>query len=362
MSEGKGPLAGVRVVEFAGIGPCPFAGMLLAQMGAEVLRIEREGHANYLPIPERFDLLNTGKTRLALDMKSEAGKARIFEILAQADALIEGYRPGVMERLGLGPEAVHARVPRLVYGRVTGWGQNGPYAQEAGHDINYIAITGALAAIGAQGGPPVPPLNLVGDFAGGLYLCFGVVSALLAARASGEGQVVDAAMVDGAAHLMTFLFGLHQAGLWRLERGSNEADGGFPFYGVYQAGDGRWLAVAAAEMKFRLALLEGIGLDREWANIVDSRKDWARVRAALAAAFETRGRDEWVRLLAGTDSCVSPVLDMAEAPADPHAVARGLFERVDGVVRPAAAPRFSKPTMAPAIVDPADLLGRWGVG
>ena len=360
MTEGRGPLAGIRVVEFAGIGPCPFSGMLLAQMGAEVLRIERAGHADYLPIPEKYDLLNAGKTRLAIDLKSADGRARVFDIVGAADALIEGYRPGVMERLGLGPEALLARNPRLVYGRVTGWGQDGPYAAEAGHDINYIAITGALAAIGETGGPPVPPLNLVGDFGGGVYLCFGVAAALLSARTTGKGQVVDAAMVDAAAHLMTFLYGLHQAGLWSLERGSNEADGGFPFYGVYRTADGRWIAVAAAEKKFCLALLDGLGLDRGLADLARTRANWPQVRATLGGAFASRSRDDWMERLAGTDSCASPVLDMAEAPRDPHAAARGLFETVDGVVRPTAAPRFSSGTAAPSF-DTAGLLARWGV-
>ena len=361
MSEGKGPLAGIRVMEFAGIGPSPFAGMLLAQMGAQVLRIERAGHADYLPIPEKYDFLNTGKTRLTVDLKSEAGKARILAMAAAADAMLEGYRPGVMERLGLGPQALCGHNPRLVYGRVTGWGQDGPYAQEAGHDINYIAVTGALAAIGPAGGAPVPPLNLVGDFAGGVYLCFGIAAALLAARITGKGQVVDAAMADCSAHLMTFLYGLHQAGLWNLERGNNEADGGFPFYGVYQTRDRRWVAVAAAEMKFRLALLDGLGLDRALAQEVGDPAHWPRVRASLAAAFATRDRDAWVAHLAGTDSCLSPVLDMAEAPGDPHARARAMFLSVDGVVRPAAAPRFSLPTAAPAPEDADDMLRRWGV-
>ncbi len=360
MTEGKGPLAGVRVVEFAGIGPCPFSGMLLAQMGAEVLRVERAGHADYLPIPPQFDFLNTGKTRLAVDLKSPEGLARLMNIIAVADIVIEGYRPGVMERLGLGPKDCHARNPRLVYGRVTGWGQDGPYAAEAGHDINYIAITGALHAIGPAGGPPVPPLNLVGDFGGGVYLCFGVAAALVSARSTGKGQVVETAMVDAAAHLMTFLYGLRQAGLWSLDRGANEADGGFPFYGVYQAGDGGWLAVAAAEMKFRLALIDGLGLDRDLAKQATSRQAWPDIRGQLAGAFATRSRDEWCDLLAGTDACVSPILHMDEAPTNPHAIARGLFTVDGGAVRPAPAPRFSEGSSAPSFAEPGALLERWG--
>ena len=363
MTGSPGPLAGVRVVEFAGIGPSPFAAMQLAQAGAEVLRIERAGHADYLPIPEKFDFLNRGKARLALDLKSDEGRARALDIIAGADIVIEGYRPGVMERLGLGPEACLARHPALVYGRMTGWGQDGPYANEAGHDINYISVTGALAAIGPRGGPPVPPLNLVGDFAGGIYLCFGVAAALIAARGTGKGRVVDAAMVDSAAHLMTFLYGLQQAGLWTLQRGDNEADGGFPFYGVYQTRDGGYVAIAAAEMKFRRALLEGMGLDQGLAKQAIDRAAWPEVRQRLAEAFLTRDRDEWCRLMAGRDACLSPVLDMSEAEKNPHVEARRIFLRdAEDIVRPAPAPRFSAGNEEADAMTAEALLAKWGLG
>lgn len=363
MAEGIGPLAGIRVVEFAGIGPCPFCGMLLRQMGAEVLRIERGEYDGALPMPERFDLLNTGKTRLQVNLKSPEALASVLAIIETADVLIEGFRPGVMERLGLAPEVCQARNPRLVYGRVTGWGQEGPLSAEAGHDITYIALTGALACIGPADGAPVPPLNLVGDFAGGaLYLAFGVAAALASARATGRGQVVDAAMLDGATHLMTFIYGLRQAGIWNLERCSNHVDGGFPFNGVYATADGRWLAVAAAEMKFRRALVEGLGLEQSVAIKGEDRTAWPEVRLLLAAAIVKRGRDEWCELLAGRDACVAPVLDLDEAPSHPQARARGLFVDDNGVLRPAAAPKFSGGTAAPAVCDTQQLLDRWGIG
>lgn len=363
--QGGGPLAGVRVVELAGIGPCPFCGMLLRQMGAEVLRIERGAYEGALPIPGKFDFLNKGKIRLRVDLKEPGAVARVLDIVAAADVLIEGFRPGVMERLGLGPDRCLSKNPRLVYGRVTGWGQDGPLSAEAGHDITYIAITGALACIGSSEGPPVPPLNLVGDFGGGaMYLAFGVAAALVSARTTGRGQVVDAAMIDGVAHLMTLIHGLRQAGMWRLERASNPADGGFPFYAVYATADERWIAVAAAERKFRHALLDGLGLDGRLAELVDDRSAWPEVRRQLAQAFAGRTRDEWCERLAGRDACVAPVLDLDEAPRHAHARARGMFvEDVDGAVRPAAAPRFSEGSGSTITPDPdADtLLRRWGV-
>ncbi|MDP3668796.1 MAG: CaiB/BaiF CoA-transferase family protein [Telluria sp.] len=363
MAEGMGPLAGVRVVEFAGIGPSPFCGMLLRQMGAEVLRIERGEYAGTLPMPERFDLLNTGKTRLQVNLKKPEALESVLSIVAGADVLIEGFRPGVMERLGLGPQVCQARNARLVYGRVTGWGQEGPLSGEAGHDITYLALTGALACIGPAGGAPVPPLNLVGDFAGGaLYLAFGVAAALASARETGRGQVVDAAMLDGATHMMTFIYGLRQAGIWNLERGSNHVDGGFPFNDVYATADGRWLAIAAAEMKFRRALVEGLGLEQRVALMGDERAAWPEARRLLAAAIVKRGRDEWCELLAGRDACVAPVLDLDEAPGHAHARARGLFVDDNGVLRPAAAPRFSGGTAAPSVCDAQQLLARWGIG
>lgn len=362
-SLGAGPLAGVRVVEFAGIGPSPFCGMLLRQMGAEVLRIERGAYAGALPIPPQFDFLNKGKTMLRLDLKSAAAVAQVLDIVTVADIVIEGFRPGVMERLGLGPDSCLQRNPRLVYGRVTGWGQTGPMAAEAGHDITYIATTGALACIGPLDGPPVPPLNLVGDFGGGaMYLAFGVAAALAAAQRTGQGQVVDAAMVDGAAHLMTLVYGLRQSGMWSLARASNRADGGFPFYAVYATGDGRWIAVAAAERKFRHALLDGLELDAALAETVDDPAQWPAVRRQLAAAFARRGRDDWCQRLAGRDACVAPVLDLDEAPLHAHLRQRGTFvEDADGALHPAAAPRFSRPTAAPPCCDAEALLRHWQV-
>ncbi len=362
-SLGAGPLAGVRVVEFAGIGPSPFCGMLLRQMGAEVLRIERGAYAGALPIPPQFDFLNKGKTTLRLDLKSAAAVAQVLDIVTVADIVIEGFRPGVMERLGLGPDPCLQRNPRLVYGRVTGWGQTGPMAAEAGHDITYIATTGALACIGPLDGPPVPPLNLVGDFGGGaMYLAFGVAAALAGVQRTGQGQVVDAAMVDGAAHLMTLVYGLRQSGMWSLARASNRADGGFPFYAVYATGDGRWIAVAAAERKFRHALLDGLELDAALAETVDDPAQWPAVRRQLAAAFARRGRDDWCQRLAGRDACVAPVLDLDEAPLHPHLRQRGTFvEDADGALRPAAAPRFSRPTAAPPCCDAETLLRHWQV-
>ncbi|MCC6473393.1 MAG: CoA transferase [Burkholderiales bacterium] len=364
MSTGAvGPLAGVRVVEFAGIGPCPFCGMLLRQTGAEVLRIERAEPMGTLRVPERFDLLNKGKSRLQIDLKARGALERVLAIVAAADVLIEGFRPGVMERMGLGPEACLACNPRLVYGRVTGWGREGPLCGEAGHDIDYIAVAGALGCIGPAQGPPVPPLNLVGDFAGGgMYLAFGVTAALLAARASGRGEVVDAAMVDGAAHLMTFIHALRQAGIWQSERGGNPGDGGHPFYTVYATADRRWLAVAAAEMKFRIAFLEGIGLDRDLAEAAEDRANWPQARSAVAAALAARSRDEWCERLAGIDACVAPVLDLDEAPRHAHARARAAFVEDDGVLRPAAAPRFAGGAAPPAWSSAEELLQRWGAG
>ncbi|CAI09335.1 CaiB/BaiF CoA transferase family protein [Aromatoleum aromaticum] len=362
MTEGKGPLAGVRVVEFGGIGPSPFCGMLLRQMGAEVLRIDRGAYAGALPIPERFDFLNKGKTRLRMDLKTPEALEQVLAIIDAADVLIEGFRPGVMERLGLGPEVCLARNPRLVYGRVTGWGREGPLADEAGHDITYISLTGALSCIGPAGAGPVPPLNLVGDFAGGaLYLAFGVAAALASMRSTGRGQVVDAAMVDGAAHLMTFIYGLRQAGIWNLDRGSNPADGGSPFYGVYATSDGRWLAVAAAEMKFRRAFVAGLGLESGLADEAEDRAAWPRLRSLVAEAIARRSRDEWCELLAGRDACVAPVLDLDEAPDHPHAVARGVFVAEEGVIQPAPAPRFSEGTAPPPLCDAQQLLKSWGV-
>jgi alpha-methylacyl-CoA racemase len=344
-----GPLAGLRVVEFAGIGPGPMAAMLLADMGATVIRLDRTG-PNDLGVskPARFDLLMRGRRSIAIDLKRAAGVDLALQLISRADASIEGFRPGTMERLGLGPDVALARNPRLVYGRMTGWGQEGPLAQAAGHDLNYIALTGALAAIGNAGEAPVPPLNLVGDFGGGaLYLAFGMVCALLEAKHSGRGQVVDAAMTDGASSLMMMFYGLHAAGLHSLDRGTNKLDGGSAIYGVYPCADGLYVSVAAIEMKFRAELFRLLD--------IAPGDDGPELRARIAAAFKTRSRDEWCRLMEGSDACFAPVLDMTEAAAHPHNKLRQTFVEIDGVVQPAPAPRFSR--SKPALPRPPEERG-----
>jgi alpha-methylacyl-CoA racemase len=334
-----GPLAGVRVVELAGIGPGPFCAMLLADLGAEVLRVDRPAAAR----TGWPTVLARGRRSVAVDLKHPDGAGVVLDLVAAADALVEGFRPGVAERLGIGPDACLARNPRLVYGRVTGWGQEGPWRQAAGHDIDYIALAGALHPVGPAGGPPVPPLNLVGDFGGGgMLLAFGVVAALLERGRSGAGQVVDAAMVDGAALLTTQFHELLAAGLWHERRGSNLLDGGAPFYGVYETADGRHLAVGALEPQFYAELLRRLGLDAGDLPDQLDRDGWPLLRERLAALFRTRTLDEWSELLAGTDACVAPVLGLGEAPAHPHNRARGTFVDVGGVVQPAPAPRFSR--------------------
>jgi alpha-methylacyl-CoA racemase len=334
-----GPLAGVRVVELAGIGPGPFCAMLLADLGAEVLRVDRPAAAR----PGWPTVLARGRRSVAVDLKHPDGAGVVLDLVASADALVEGFRPGVAERLGIGPDACLARNPRLVYGRVTGWGQEGPWRLAAGHDIDYVALAGALHPVGPAGGPPVPPLNLVGDFGGGgMLLALGVVAALLETGRSGTGQVVDAAMVDGAALLTTQFHELLAAGLWREERGANLLDGGAPFYGVYQTADGRHLAVGALEPQFYAELLRRLGLDAGDLPDQLDRDGWPLLRERLAALFRTRTREEWCELLAGTDACVAPVLGFGEAPAHPHNRARGTFVDVGGVVQPAPAPRFSR--------------------
>jgi alpha-methylacyl-CoA racemase len=359
-----GPLAGIRVVELAGIGPGPFAAMLLADLGAEVLRVDRPEASR----PAWPTVLARGRRSVAVDLKHPDGPGVVLDLVAAADALVEGFRPGVAERLGIGPDPCLARNPRLVYGRVTGWGQDGPWRLAAGHDIDYVALAGALHPIGQAGGPPVPPLNLVGDFGGGgMLLALGVVAALLEAARSGRGQVVDAAMVDGAALLTTQFHELLAAGLWREERGANLLDGGAPFYAVYETADGRHLAVGALEPQFWAELVERLGLDPADLPAQLDRDGWPQLRERLAALFRTRTRDEWCELLAGTDACVAPVLGLGEAPAHVHNRARGTFVEVGGVVQPAPAPRFSRtppdpprpPARPGAHTDQA--LADWGV-
>lgn len=339
-----GPLAGVKIVEMAGIGPAPFCAMLLADMGAEVLRLDRtEPSGLGIEMAPRFNLLNRGRRSLAVDLKQPGGIRAALRLIAQADALVEGFRPGVMERLGLGPDDCTAINPRLIYGRMTGWGQDGPLAETAGHDINYIALSGALHAIGREGEAPVPPLNLVGDFGGGAaYLALGIVAALFAARQSGEGQVVDASMVEGSASLMTMFFGLRAADLWQDVRGVNTIDTGAPYYGTYETKDGRWVAVGAIEPKFYAALLDRMGLDDEDVSAQNDRARWPDLKHRFANVFRGKTRDEWCAIMEGADACFAPVLSLGEAAAHPHNNARGSFVERDGIVQPAAAPRFSR--------------------
>lgn len=343
-----GPLHGVKVIELAGIGPAPFCSMMLADMGADVIRIDR---ASAKPGTRETDVLLRNRRSIALDLKHPAAVETVLRLVEGADALIEGFRPGVMERLGLGPEACHARNPRLVYGRMTGWGQSGPLAPAAGHDINYIAITGALNMIGERGRKPVPPLNLVGDFGGGaMMLLAGVLAALLEAGRSGRGQVVDAAMTDGTVALMGIFFAQRAAFEdFSDDTGVEMLAGGAPYYGTYETRDGKYLAIGAIEPQFYALLLEKLGLDPKYrgAGFPASRTGNEEVRAAIAATVRTRTRDEWAQVFEGTDACVAPVLSLAEAARHPHNVARGTFVTVDGVEQHAPAPRFSRTAAAP---------------
>ncbi|MEV6794512.1 CaiB/BaiF CoA-transferase family protein [Streptomyces sp. NPDC051320] len=337
----SGPLAGVRVVELAGIGPGPFAAMLLADLGADVVRVDRPGGAG-LAIDPACDLTNRNKRSVVIDLKARDGAARVLDLVDRADILIEGYRPGVAERLGVGPEPCHARNPKLVYGRMTGWGQQGPLADRAGHDIAYIAVTGTLSMIGSAEGPPAIPANLLGDYAGGsLYLVVGVLAALQHARTDGgNGQVVDAAIVDGAAHLGTMIQGMLAAGVWRDRRGSNLLDGGCPFYGTYRTSDGAYMAVGALEEQFYDEFTGLLGIS----GVVPARDDparWAELRTVIAGRFATRTRAEWTKVFEGSDACVAPVLSLREAPEHPHIAARGTFVEHSGMTQPAPAPRFS---------------------
>jgi alpha-methylacyl-CoA racemase len=360
-----GPLQGLRVIELAGIGPGPFAAMWLADMGADVLRLER-GDCDAPPEPY-WDLTARSRPSVALDLKNPVGRDLVLELCERADVMLEGFRPGVVERLGVGPEAVRARNGRLVYGRMTGYGQDGPWAERAGHDINYIGLSGALWPLGRAGERPVPPLNLVGDFGGGaMYLVAGVLAAVLHARATGEGQVVDASMVEGSASLMTLTHALHHAGFWREERGVNILDTGAPFYEVYEASDGGLLAVGAIEAPFYRALVIGLGLDPEALPAQMDRERWPELKERFAAIFRTRTRDEWVERFADADACVSPVLSPFEAPRHPHNVARGTFVGVP--LQPAPAPRMSAtpgavagPPQAPG-AGTREGLRAWGIG
>ncbi|MEO0997119.1 MAG: CaiB/BaiF CoA-transferase family protein [Pseudomonadota bacterium] len=337
-----GPLAGFRIIEMKGIGPGPYAGMLLADLGADVIVVERSSGTRGISIPAEADVTSRGKRSIALNVKQPQGLAVLLRLVAGADALIEGYRPGVAERLGFGPDACHDVNPRLVYGRLTGWGQHGPLAQAAGHDINYISLTGALAAIGAAD-RPVPPLNLVGDYAGGsLFLVIGVLAALLEARESGEGQVIDAAMTDGSASLMAVFHGFQKLGLWQPQRESNLLDGAAYHYGVYETADGRFLSIGALEPQFYALLVDKAGLDTATFGQQAGPQRWPELKQKLADVIRRKTQAEWCELLEGTDACAAPVLTIAEAPGHPHNRARGTYVDIAGVTQPAPAPRFSR--------------------
>jgi alpha-methylacyl-CoA racemase len=337
-----GPLQGLRIVEIAALGPAPFCGMVLADLGAEVVRVDRAdavtgGHTK----STRNELMGRGKSSIGVDLKHEEGVDVVLRLVEGADALIEGFRPGVTERLGIGPAPCLARNPALVYGRMTGWGQDGPLSGRAGHDIDYIALSGALSAIGLEE-VPVPPLNLVGDFGGGgMFLAVGLLAAVLHARETGTGQVVDAAMIDGSALLTTAMHGHIAEGWWAPRREANLLDGGAPFYAVYETADGGHVAVGALEPKFFAALLEGLGIDRDSLPAQGDREGWPTIKAVLASKFASRSRDEWAEHFAELDACVAPVLDATEAPSHPHNKAREVFIEVDGVTQPAPGPRFS---------------------
>lgn len=340
----SGPLSGIKVLEIAGLGPGPFCGMLLADLGAEVIRVDRIDRSRMFAVAEpRFDVLARGRASVALNLRDPRGADVVLRLVENADALFEGMRPGVAERLGIGPDECLARNPGLVYGRMTGWGQDGPWAGMAGHDIDYIALTGMLHAIGGRNRPPTIPLNLVGDFGGGgLMLAFGIVCALLEARVSGQGQVVDAAMVDGASTLGAMIFGLAGSGVWTAERGTNLLDGGAPFYDVYETSDGEHMAVGAIEPQFYAALLDGLAIPAEELAGQWEIDGWPTTRERIATAFRSRSRAEWTEVFTGSDACVAPILSMWEAPTHPQMAFRQSLVELDGVTQPAPAPRFSR--------------------
>ncbi|MEE2525580.1 CaiB/BaiF CoA-transferase family protein [Hyphobacterium sp. HN65] len=335
----SGPLDGIRVVELAGIGPGPLAGQLLADLGADVISIDRKAESI---LPDRpKDANRRNKRSISINLKADGAADIVLKLCADADIFFEGFRPGVAERLGLGPEAVHAVNPAMVYGRLTGWGQTGPLSDRAGHDINYIAISGALAAIGPKD-HPVPPLNLVGDYAGGsLMLVYGLMAALVSAKTTGKGQIVDTAMTDGSAAIMSMIHSILDAGLWQNRREANYIDGGAPFYRCYETADGKFMAVGALEPQFFALLLEGLGADADWSQRQHDRNAWPEMEAEFARRFRTKTRDEWAAVFEPVDACVSPVLDMIEARSHPHNVARQTFVAADGYTQPAPAPRFS---------------------
>jgi alpha-methylacyl-CoA racemase len=362
-----GPLAGVKVVEFAGIGPAPLASTLLADMGATVVRIDRVADSGLgVPVPEQYDFTRRSRATIGLDLKKPEAVAFALKLIAGSDALIEGFRPGVMERLGLGPDVCLARNPKLAYGRVTGWGQDGPLAQAAGHDMNYIALTGALHAIGREGQKPTPPLNLVGDYGGGaLYLVTGLLAAIISARTTGVGQVVDAAMVDGALSLMTPISAMAAGGRLDGPRGTNQLDSGSYYYEVYECADGQFISIACIEEKFHAELMRRLEIDPSSMPAQRDKAGWPAWKERLTAVFRTRTRDDWCRLLEGTDACFAPVLSMQEAHAHPHNQARGAFIEVGGVRQPAPAPRFGTTKLdtprPPGSVSPQEALAAWGL-
>jgi len=362
-----GPLKGYRIIEIAGIGPGPFACMMLADMGADVIRLERPTGARGVDaVPA--NVLNRGRRSVGIDLKHPDAVELTLRLVEEADALIEGFRPGVAERLGIGPDACLARNPRLVYGRMTGWGQDGPYAPMAGHDINYIALAGALAHFGRPGETPVPPINMVGDFGGGgMLMAFGVVCGLLEAKSSGQGQVVDAAMVDGSAVLMAMVHGMRAMGLWDIEKGTNIIDGGAHFYDAYETADGGYISIGSIEPQFYAELLRLTGLEGEDLPHQMDRSQWPALKERMAALFKQKTRGEWCEIMEGTDVCFAPVLTIEEAPRHPHNVARQMFTEVGGVTQPAPAPRFSRtpgeisrPPSAPA-ADTDEALADWGL-
>ncbi|VTY35184.1 Acetyl-CoA:oxalate CoA-transferase [Xylophilus ampelinus] len=363
-----GPLDGIRVIELAGIGPGPMACMLLADLGATVLRIERPEPADLgIKRPPRFDPMLRNRSLAYADLKDPASVNQVLDLVEHADVLVEGYRPGVAERLGLGPKSCHGRNQGLVYGRITGWGQDGPLAHAAGHDLNYIALTGVLHAIGRSGQPPAVPLASAGDMGGGaLYLVVGILAGLLERVRSGKGQVIDAAIVDGAASLATLFYGLHGAGMWKNVRGSNALDSGAPFYDVYECQDGEWISIGPIEARFYALLLTKLDLDPNSVGAQNDRATWPAAKARIAERFRTRPRHEWCDMLEGTDVCFAPVLSFAEAPNHPHIRARGTLIEVDGVVQPAPAPRFSRSVpekprapLAQANTNLASMLKAW---
>lgn len=363
----SGPLTGIKIVEFQGIGPGPFCGMLLSDLGADVVRIDRAGKGGRAATPANVE--SRGRRSIALDLKNPDDVETALKLIEKADGLIEGFRPGVMERLGLGPDVVLARNPKLAYGRMTGWGQFGPLSQAAGHDLNYIALTGALGAMGRKGERPYPPLNLIGDYGGGaLYLAFGLLAAILNARGGGEGQVIDVAMTDGAASLTSMFFGMRAMGVWSDEREDNMLDGGAHFYDTYETKDGGYVAIGSIEPQFYALLLEKAGLtDPDFQRQMD-RSKWPELKAKIIDVFKTKTRDEWCEIMEGTDVCFAPVLSMTEAPEHPHNKERQTFVNYEGVTQPAPAPRFSKtpgeiqrpPASPGAHTD--EILSDWNIG